>query len=77
MANKEDWEQWNHERANFSGRDTEGFTKDLKALKNHIRKLQEVCPKDKAGWPVGTALKVLDKLRKEHDRLHKYLDQLR
>lgn len=77
MTTKDNWSNWNNEQHNFAHRDTEGFTKDLAALKAHISKLQEVCPKDKAGWPVGTALNVLDKLRKEHDRFQRYLDQLR
>ena len=77
MPTKDDWELWHQERVNFAHRDTEGFTKDLSALKAHILKLQEVCPKDKAGWPVGTALILLGQLRKEHDRFQRYLDQLR
>jgi hypothetical protein len=64
----EDWKLWHEERQAFAARETEGFTKDLEALKEHILRLQAVAPKDNAGWPVTTALISLDKLKREYDR---------
>ena len=77
MTLKDDWLLWNREQASFAARETEGFTKDVKALHDHIMELQRVCPKDNAGWPVRTALSYLDRLRSDYDRFQRYLDQLR
>lgn len=74
---KEDWGPWHLEKGIFAKRDTEGFVKDLQALKAHILKLQAICPKDSAGWPVGTALRALTTLQKEYERFNRYFNQLR
>ena len=74
MTLKENWEGWNDERKHFQERDTEGFTKDLTALEAHIKKLTEVCPKDKAGWPVTTALLYIDRLTSAYNRFKRYLN---
>lgn len=68
MQNKADWAAWHNERYAFAHRETEGFTRDLEALKQHILKLEEVCPKDKANWPAPDALTVLVKLHEDHFR---------
>lgn len=74
MNTKDDWKPWHEERERFYTRDTEGFILDLEALKAHILKLQQVCPKDKAGWPHSTALVVLDLLHKEYFAAKKLLE---
>lgn len=76
MTNNNEWKLWHSERERFLSRDTEGLTKDLSAFKEHILKLQEVCPKDKAGWPVTTALIHLDKLKKEYDKFVSLLSRI-
>jgi len=73
----DDWKPWHAEMEAFASRDTEGFVNDIHALKAHILKLQAVCPKDSAGWPVGTALRVIDNLQKQHNTFTRYLEQLR
>ena len=65
------------ERETFAARETRGFTDDLKALKEHILKLQNICPKDKAGWPVGNALSSIRQLQNDYNRFTRYLDQTR
>lgn len=77
MSEKADWTQWNEERRIFAHRDTEGLTKDLKALKAHILKLQAVCPKDSAQWPVRLALDVIRGLQKDYDRFLRYFPELK
>jgi len=72
-----DWELWHQERQAFAKRETKDIIEDLEALKAHILMLQNVCPKDSAGRPVGKALGYLDKLRKDHERFTRYLEQLR
>jgi len=62
FPNSEDWRGWNEERLRYREYDTQGFDADIEALEAHIRKLKEVAPKDKAGWPSGHALSVIDKL---------------
>jgi len=57
------WKAWNDERQRYSDYDTQGLEADIKALEAHIRVLQEVAPKDKAGWPDSNALQVIDKLK--------------
>lgn len=74
MLKVKDWTAWHEERKRFQARDTQGFTKDLKAFEQHIKNLTQVCPKDAAGWPVGTALYHLDILQKEYDRFKEYLE---
>jgi len=74
---KDDWKAWDKEKANFAARDTWGFAEDMNALRAHISKLIEVCPKDSAGWPVGAALNVINKLRNNLDTFNRYFDQLR
>ena len=69
--NKNSWVPWNEERQTYGQRESAGFTKDLQALKEHIRKLQEVCPKDKAGWPVAQALDVLDRLKRDYETINR------
>ena len=74
---RNNWKAWNEERENFTARDTKGFTKDVAALEAHISKLIEVCPKDEAGWPRGTALEVIGDLQEDLETLRRYLAQLR
>jgi len=73
MADKMNWKEWNEERESFANRETEGFTLDLKALEAHIKRLTKVCPKDEAGWPTVTALRVIDKLTEDHNVIKHYL----
>jgi len=72
---KKDWQPWHAERKRFQRRDTKGYIIDFEALKNHIRKLQEVCPKDEAGWPVSTALSVINRLKRDFERVAGYLEE--
>lgn len=60
-----DWKAWNEERQRYREYDTQGFDADIEALETHIRKLREVAPKDKAGWPEGHALSVIDHLEED------------
>jgi len=76
MSHKDDWQAWHEERVRFKARETEGFTKDMDALKAHILTLLEVVPKDKAGWPVGQALAPLTYLVRERDRATKCLQSV-
>lgn len=66
MKESEKWEAWHKERKAFESRETEGFTKDLEALKQHILKLQHLAPKDQARWPSTDALIIIDKLQREY-----------
>jgi len=77
VIKKDDWKMWNEERERFQKRDTEGFTQDLKALTIHILKLQDLAPKDKANWPVGQALRVIDGLQSQQRVFTTWLEQLR
>lgn len=76
MPEKQDWQAWHEERERFVSRDSEGFTQDLKALEQHIKKLTEVSPKDKAERPVVQALNLISELTKDFNRyknsLHLY-----
>jgi len=74
VAIKADWTSWHLERSRFLARDTEGFTKDLKAFEQHIKNLTELSPKDTAGFPVGQALFHIDKFHAEYNRFKKYLE---
>lgn len=60
---------WNKERESFERRETEGFAKDLLALKTHIRALHQLAPKDETGWPVDKANLVIKHLQVK-DRLY-------
>jgi len=73
MLHSEDWGEWDGERKRCTARDTEGFNKDLTALEAHIKTLREVCPKDKAGFPVSTALNHIGRLTREFNRFKNYL----
>lgn len=74
MPEPMDWSIWDEERQAFAARDTEGFTKDLAALEAHIKVLREVCPKDKAGFPVMTAVFHIDWLTQECNRFKSYIE---
>ncbi|GAI39172.1 unnamed protein product, partial [marine sediment metagenome] len=50
-----------------------GFAADLKALEQHIAKLREVAPKDKAGWLHNTALTYLNQLQTKLDSIKSYV----
>jgi len=76
MPSKEDWTKWNEVRNCFQDRDTEGFTKDLEALRAHIKTLRDVSPKDKAGVPETTALLYLDRLTAEYNRFKNYMESV-
>ena len=65
---KIDWSAWTKERQSFDERESQGFNSDLAALKAHIDKLTEVCPKDKGGWPHIVALRHLDTLKANYAR---------
>lgn len=69
-----DWEKWHIERQSFAKRDTTGFKTDLQALHAHILKLQELAPKDAAGWPHTTALRYLTQLQAQYDKAKRYLE---
>ncbi|GAJ17861.1 unnamed protein product, partial [marine sediment metagenome] len=70
---KDDWKAWNEERKQFTRREPQGFTAEIKALEQHIAKLREICPKDTAGYPHTRALMVLDELRQRVDEAKRYL----
>ena len=70
---KDHWKAWDEEKKRFAKRETEGFAADLKALEQHITKLREVAPKDKAGWPHNTALAYLNQLQMRLDSIKSYV----
>jgi len=70
---KDDWKAWDEERKQFAKREPQGFTIEIKALEEHIKKLREICPKDTAGYPHGTALTELNKLQQRLDEAKRYL----
>ena len=72
----EDWHDWDAERKRFKRRDTQGLDADVEALRQHIAKLWEVAPKDKAGLPVGIAWRVIHNLREDLSRIEQYLRRL-
>jgi len=74
MPTKDDWTAWHEERGRFLARETKGFSKDLEALEQHIKNLTELAPKDKAGWPVVTALIAIGRLQKDYSRFKDYLE---
>ncbi|MBA7643840.1 hypothetical protein ES703_51574 [subsurface metagenome] len=63
MTNKADWRAWNDERQRYLVLDSQGFDTDIASLERHISKLQEVAPKDKAGWITLNALELITKLK--------------
>ena len=62
MPNKVDWKAWNEERQRYQQLESQGFEIDIANLKKHISKLQEVAPKDNAGWMNFHALDAINKL---------------
>ncbi|MBA7584594.1 hypothetical protein ES708_26551 [subsurface metagenome] len=63
MTNRADWKAWNEERKRFLELESQGFESDIASLERHISKLQEVAPKDQAGWMNSHALDALDRLK--------------
>lgn len=63
MTNKVEWKAWNEERQRFLELESQGFETDIANLTQHISKLQEVAPKDKARWMNYHALEVINKLK--------------
>lgn len=74
MTEPKDWTDWKAERRRFTGRDTEGFTKDMAALEAHIKALTEVIPKDKAGFPDLTALFLIQTLTRDYNSFKDFLN---
>jgi len=70
---KDNWKAWDEEKKRFAKRETGGFAADLKALEQHIAKLREVAPKDKAGWLHNTALTDLNQLQMKLDSIKSYV----
>lgn len=70
---KDRWQPWRDEIKRFEARKTEGLDKDLKALEAHIKKLQEICPKDSVGYPAVRALTYLNKWQMRLDEVRSYL----
>jgi len=68
MSAHEAWEAWNEERKRYRELESLGYEEDMKRLEAHIKKLQEVAPKDRAGWMNLNALDVVTKL---HDDLRR------
>lgn len=75
MPEKEDWTAWNEELARYLTRETEGFEKDLYALKQHIKNLTNLCPKDRAGWPRLKGLAYIDILTINYNRIRELFKQ--
>ncbi|MBA7583640.1 hypothetical protein ES708_25587 [subsurface metagenome] len=63
MPNKADWKAWNDERKRFLELESQGFEMDIATLEKHISKLQEVAPKDQAGWMNTHALDAIERLK--------------
>ena len=63
MTTKDDWQAWNEERQRYLDLETQGWELDIANLEEHISKLQEVAPKDKAGWMNIHAIDAIDKLK--------------
>ena len=70
---KDGWKAWNEERKRFAKREAKGFTAEIEALELHIKTLREICPKDKAGYPLTRALFELNKLQQGVDEAKRYL----
>ncbi|MBA7621321.1 hypothetical protein ES703_28681 [subsurface metagenome] len=70
---KDDWTAWHEEIRRYAQRETQGLSADLKALEQHIAKLREVCPKDRAEYPHLTALIYLNRLQIRLDEVKSYL----
>lgn len=75
VLHKEDWQPWHDEINRYARRETQGLTKDIEALEAHIKKLREVAPKDRAGYPYITALTYIDKLQGYLDRVKSYVSR--
>jgi len=73
MTKKDDWQPWNDEIRRYTARGTEGLNKDIEALEAHIKKLQEICPKDSAGCRSTEALTYLHSLQLRLDEVRDYL----
>ena len=67
------WKAWDEEKKRYAERETGGFVADLKALEQHIARLREVAPKDKAGWLHNTALTYLNQLQMNLDSIKSYV----
>lgn len=76
ISKKEAWEAWHTELKSFKQRETHGFSNDVKALEVHIYKLQELAPRDKAGWLVPPALAIIDKLQIDYQRAFELLQSI-
>lgn len=63
MTNKVDWKAWNEERQRYLELNSQGFETDVATLAKHISKLQEVAPKDRAGWMNLHALDAIERLK--------------
>ncbi len=63
MTTKDYWTDWNEERQRFLELETLGWELDIANLEEHIAKLQEIAPKDKAGWLNLNALDAINKLK--------------
>ena len=63
MTTKADWEAWNEERKRYLELESQGFESDIATLEKHISKLQQVAPKDGAGWMNHIALDALERLK--------------
>ena len=70
---KQNWKPYQAERERYDGMETQGFTKDMKALRSHILKLQRVCPKDAAGWPDIAAQTYIIKLQERYFKINAYI----
>ncbi len=62
---EDDWKAWNEERQRFRELEPQGFEQDTASLEEHIRRLVEIAPKDKAGWMYGNALDIINLLQKQ------------
>lgn len=70
----EQWKAWNQERERFKNRETQGLQEDIATFRAYIFKLTNIAPKDKAGFPVGHALSIIDDLKKELARYLSWID---
>lgn len=75
IKTKADWQPWHDERNRFKSLSSNGFKEDIKALLEHILKLQDAAPKDNAGWVHQSALVVINMLQKRYNMAVRYLNQ--
>ncbi|MBA7522460.1 hypothetical protein ES705_14579 [subsurface metagenome] len=66
------WQKFHKEIERFSKRETAGFSGDIAALEDHIKRLRSVAPKDKAGYPFGNAQDYLQRLNMSLAQAKKY-----